>query len=194
MTTGIRSRRLLLLLVFIAFSGLFFSCGGGGGGSSSAVTTGSSGSAALLLADGPADDYNHIWIWITRVTLLPEEGSGLSPVVIFQSSRPDGYRADLLDLRDQDLLVTVKDRIPAGTYAKIRLEIADIQAEDYDNNAPCNDVQIKLPSGKIDLNPRGGVPIRAGETLAIRLDVDANKSIQLHSAGNSGKCIFRPVL
>ena len=111
MATGYRYRNLLLLLVLFTFSGLFFSCGGGGG-SSSAVTTGSSGgsgSAALLLADGPADDYEHIWIWITRVTLLPEDGSGLSPVVIFQSNRPDGYMADLLDLRDQDLLVTVNN-------------------------------------------------------------------------------------
>jgi hypothetical protein len=60
--------------------------------------------------------------------------------------------------------------------------------------ASCDDMQIKLPSGKIDLNPQGGIPVRAEETLAIRLDIDANKSIQLHSAGNSGKCIFRPVV
>jgi hypothetical protein len=28
----------------------------------------------------------------------------------------------------------------------------------------------------------------------IRLDIDANKSLHLHTAGNSGKCIFRPVV
>ena len=33
-----------------------------------------------------------------------------------------------------------------------------------------------------------------GEALAIRLDIDAKKSFLLHKAGNSGKCIFRPVI
>jgi Domain of unknown function (DUF4382)/Domain of unknown function (DUF5666) len=183
-----------LVVLFLGTTGLLLSCGGGGGSSAGVSGSGGTGSAALLLADGPADDYDHIWIWITRVTLLPADDTGLRPVVIFRSSQPEGYKADLLDLRDQDLLVTVKDRIPAGKYAKIRLEIADIEAEDYDNNAPCSQIEIKLPSGKIDLNPQGGIQVRAGETLAIRLDVDANKSIQLHDAGSSGKCIFRPVV
>jgi len=192
------SRRFFVLTfiaLFLGATGFLLSCGGGGGGSSVGVTGSSgSGSVALMLADGPAEEYDHIWIWITQVTLLPKDGSGLGPVVIFRSNRPEGYKADLLDLRDQDLLVTVKDRVPVGTYSKIRLEIADIEAEDLDDNAPCSSIEIKLPSGKIDLNPRGGIPVRSGETLAIRLDVDANKSIQLHDAGNSGKCIFRPVV
>lgn len=185
-----------LFVILVVSTGLLFSCGGGGGSNSTNVGSSSSGtgSAALLLADGPAEDYDHIWIWITQVTLLPEDGSRLHPVVLFRSNRPEGYRADLLDLRDQDLLLTIKDRIPTGKYAKIRLEIADIMAEAFDNNAECSDIEIKLPSGKIDLNPRGGLYVRAGQTLAIRLDVDANKSIQLKGAGKSGKCIFRPVV
>lgn len=183
---------LVQIALVVLLAGFMLSCGGGGGSSSG--NNSGTGSAALLLADGPADGYEHIWIWITQVTLMPDDGSGLGPVVIFRSNRPEGYRADLLDLRDQDLLLTVKDRIPAGKYSKIRLEIADILAEDFDNNAECSDIEIKLPSGRIDLNPRGGIDVRAGETLAIRLDVDANKSIHLKSAGNSGKCIFRPVV
>lgn len=53
---------------------------------------------------------------------------------------------------------------------------------------------VELPSGRIDLDPREPFQVRVGGTLAIRLDIDANKSINLHQAGNSGKCIFRPVI
>jgi hypothetical protein len=97
---------------------------------------------------------------------------------------------DLLEYRDEDFLLTVKGGVPAGRYEKIRLEVADIQSE----GGQCDDNWIKLPSGKIDLNPRGGFEVLPDETLAIRLDIDANKSINLHPAGNSMKCIFRPVV
>jgi len=53
---------------------------------------------------------------------------------------------------------------------------------------------VKLRSGKIDLNPRGDFEVTAGATLSIRIDIDADKSIKLHQAGQSGKCIFRPVV
>lgn len=53
---------------------------------------------------------------------------------------------------------------------------------------------VELPSGRIHLDPREPFQVRGGGTLAIRLDIDANKSINLHQAGNSGKCIFRPVV
>ena len=42
--------------------------------------------------------------------------------------------------------------------------------------------------------PAGGFQVVGGEALSIRLDIDAGKSIQLHQAGNSEKCIFRPVI
>lgn len=193
----------LFIALILGVTGLLLSCGGGGGSGSSVGVTGSSGSGsvALMLADGPADDYQNIWMSVLEVILLPADGSALHPVTIFRSSDPEGYEFDLLDLRDQDFLLTVKDNIPSGTYSKIRLKINTdriiaVPKEGIDAECGNNmgDLQIKLPSGKIDLNPRGGIPVRAGETLAIRLDIDANKSIQLHSAGNSGKCIFRPVV
>ena len=61
---------------------------------------------------------------------------------------------------------------------------------------PCagEEMEVKLPSGKIDLNPQGGFEVVAGEALAIELDLDLDKSIKLKEAGKSGKCIFRPVI
>ena len=116
-------------------------------------------------------------------------------MVVFESEGPDGWEADLLDLRDQDAIVTVKDNIPAGHYSKIRLRVADIQVIGGEDT-PCSadDIEIMLPSGKIDLNPKGGFEVVPGGTIAIRLDIDCDKSIQLHPTGKYGKCIFRPVV
>ena len=171
-----------LLLVAVPIAVLLISCGGGGsGGSSSATGSSGTGSVALLLADGPADDYDQIFITITEVSLIPQEGSGRSPVVIFRN--PAGIEVDLLDLRDEDYLLTVNRRVQAGVYEKLRLLISDIRPV----GGPCS--SLRLPSGKIDLNPRGFIEVVPNRTLSIRLDVDANKSINV-----SASCNFRPVV
>jgi hypothetical protein len=110
--------------------------------------------------------------------------------VIYKSPDPNGYGINLLNYRDEDFFLTLKPNVPAGWYDKVRLYIADIQSV----GGTCDLEYIKLPSGKIDLNPREPFEVNKGETVAIRLDIDANKSINLHEAGNSGKCIFRPVV
>ena len=167
--------------------------GGGGGGSGVVSSSGGTGSVALYVADGPADSYEHIYIWITRVELLPVDGSGAGPVLIYQSPNPQGYKVDLLSYREEDFFLTLKPIVPAGWYDKVRLYVSNIESV----GGPCDlelDNNIKLPSGKIDLNPREPFEVKKGEALAIRLDIDANKSINLHPAGKSGKCIFRPVV
>ena len=182
-----------LLALLVCVPGFLLLTGCGGGGSSSSTASGGTGTVAVLLTDGPADDYDNIWVWITEISLLPEDDNA-APVVVFQSEDPDGWMVDLLDLRDQDAVLTVKDDIPAGRYCKIRLRIADVQPEG--GVGPCDpgQMEIKLPSGKIDLNPGNAFEITPGETVSIRLDIDCDKSIHLHTAGNSGKCIFRPVV
>jgi hypothetical protein len=178
----------LLLLTSL----LIIGCGGGSGGSSNTAAP-SSGSVAVVLADGPADEYTNIFIWVTEVSLIPSEGNS-SPVNVFRSNRvQDGHRGvkvDLLAYRDEDFPLTFKSDIPAGTYSKVRLEISAIEPI----GGPCELLDVKLPSGKIDLNPREPFQVTEGNTLLIRLDVDANKSINLHEAGASDKCIFRPVV
>jgi hypothetical protein len=140
---------------------------------------------SLLLTDGPAEEFEEIILWVTEVSLIPVAGN---PVVLYHSQK--GWEVDLLELRDEDFLLTVKKGVPAGLYEKIRLRISGIEAE----GGPCTDMDIKLPSGKIDLNPRGAFEVIPDGVLSIRLDIDANKSIHLHPAGKGAKCIFRPVV
>jgi hypothetical protein len=183
---------LLFLLLPVAL--FLVGCGGGGGGSSSSYTSGS-GAVAVYIKDAPIDDYAELWVSLEEVSLIPPDGSEQPPVVIFNSEDANGYSINLLDLRDQELLFTVKESVPAGIYEKIRLRIIDIDpVPKPDVTAACEDMEIKLPSGKIDLNPKGEIEVKPGQTLSIKLDFDANKSINLHTAGNSGKCIFRPVI
>lgn len=190
MKTFYKSARSLFLITLFATSLMLGSCGSGGGGGANDVSSGSSsgsGNVALLLTDGPADDYLKIWISVTKVMLLPSDRNpDKPPIVIFESE--EGHEIELLDLRNQDFLLTVKKSVPAGWYSKIRLEVKDVWSE----GGPCD--YFTLPSNRIDLNPRGDFEVRSGETLSIRLDIDANKSINLHEAGNSGQCIFRPVV
>lgn len=180
----------LLFVIAFGFATIVATGGGGGGSGGSPGSSSGTGSVALMLSDGPADDCENIWIYVIEVSLIPPEGSDRDPVVIFRSRSPQGVEVDLLAFRDEDFLLTLKRRVPAGRYEKVRLKVAGIVSE----GCPCDLEMIKLPSGKIDLNPREPFEVKSGETLSIRLDIDANKSINLHPAGQSGKCIFRPVV
>jgi Domain of unknown function (DUF4382) len=178
---------LAVLALLVPLAALFLSCGGGGGSSSGGGTsseTSGTGSVAVLLADGPVDDYTNIWITIDKIYLLPTQGS---PVVIFDGP-PVTY--DLLELRDGVALINQKSDVPPGRYEKIRLVVSKIDPQGGD----CGSADVKLPSGKIDLNPREPLIVEAGRTVYVHLDFDAEKSINLHKAGKSGKCIFRPVV
>jgi hypothetical protein len=196
MKTKTQHRSTVLLFVLFSLMLLLAGCSGGGGSGSGSVSSGGSGGVALYIKDAPADDYENIYIYIEEVSLISAD-KAQSPVVIFKSSDPGGYEIDLLDLRDQDMLFTIKKDVPARLYEKIRLKIKDIYPIPKPDTVDVCDkanMEIKLPSGKIDLNPRGGIHIKTGQTLSIRLDIDANKSINIHPAGKSGKCIFRPVV
>jgi hypothetical protein len=162
-------------LIILSFSVVVFTaCGGGGGSGSQSSSSGGIGTVAVYLADGPADEYDKLLITVTEVTLIPPEGSDRGNVIVYQSDQ--GYEVDLLSYRDEDFLLTLK-QIPAGIYKKIRLGISDIKP--VGGTGSCTDMEIKLPSGKIDLLPRETFEVEPGEILAIRLDIDANKSINL---------------
>jgi hypothetical protein len=136
---------------------------------------------ALFLADGPTDEFDQIWIELSQISLLPEGDA--DPVVIYETADPQ--RIDLLTLREDDLLLAVNSAVPAGTYHKIRLMVECVEGQQAGQP-----VELRLSSGKIDLNPQGPIDVKPGETLSLRLDIDAEKSI--HIAGSHYN--FRPVV
>jgi len=191
-----------LLCIILGVLLLLTGCSGGDEGSTSSNETQNnssisssetqdkgSGSVAIMLTDGPADDYDHIWVWITEISLLSDDENA-NPVIVFASDDPEGWKVDLLDLRDQEAVVTVNNDIPAGHYRTIRLHIADILPEG--DNAPCKNMELELSDGKIDIEPKGGISVVQGETIAVHIDIDCDKSIDLEPIDRSGTCIFRP--
>ncbi len=198
-----KNKSVWCLVFSLAFIMGLTACGGGGGGSSDATDTQSAtGTMAVMLTDGPTDDYDHIWIDISRAELLPENGG--HPVVIFNPDQPVRY--DLLSLRSEDeqdggALLTFAD-IPVGVYGKIRLEIAEneVSTVSYQHVVVGEKIQLdgsstfeyfRLPSGKIDLNFRSGVHVAVGSTVVVTVDIDCEKSIHV-SVGNQKN--FRPVV
>ena len=89
---------------------------------------------------------------------------------------------------------------PWVSYGKIRLEIAENQASgSAETHVVVGEIvgdgestfeYFKLPSGKIDLNFRGGVHVSVGSTIVVSVDIDCEKSI--HVSGNHKN--FRPVV
>ncbi len=173
------------LALFVAFNlmAALTSCSSGGGGGNPAAVPGPSGSVTVLLTDGPSPVFDAIFIDITKVTLLGSRDS--DRVVLFEGRE----RIDLLAYRGEDFLLVSGIEVPTGRYEKIRLEVENI---DVEPDGEC--AEVKLPSGRIELNPRGGFEVAEGEAVFIRLDIDAKKSFSLHEAGKSGECIFRPVV
>jgi hypothetical protein len=189
---------LLSLTLLLALT----ACGGGGSSSEGTSAQGSTGTMAVMLTDGPTDEYDHIWIDIARAELLPENGG--APVVIFDPDQPVRY--DLFSLRSEDeqdggALLTLAD-VPVGVYGKIRLDIAENQAsasgeahvvvgEKILADGSSEFTYFRLPSGKIDLNFRGGVHVTVGSSIVVTVDIDCEKSIHV-SVGNHRN--FRPVV
>jgi hypothetical protein len=167
-----------MLLASLALMG----CGGDSSSNQSNPDAGDGTSkVALFLADGPTDAFDQIWIEVSEISLLPE-GNG-EPVVIYETADPQ--RIDLLTLREDDLLLAVNPSVPAGIYHKIRLAVNSVEGRQADQP-----VELQLSNGKIDLNPQGAIEVKPGETLSLRLDIDAEKSIHIAGANYN----FRPVV
>ncbi len=176
MKTPTRTIEYLLMLILTL---CLAACGGGGG---STVAPAGTGTVALLVTDGPTDDFDAVNLTVTRIELLSDSGR----VTVFSGNRT----FDLLTLADATELFSVAD-VPAGYYSKIRLTLTRIELVKKDGGK----AYPQLPgNGKLDLNPRGGFGVLAGETLLVQLDMDAEKSIHVVRTGAGEKYQFRPVV
>jgi len=144
------------------------------------------GQVSLLLKDKPSEDFDQINITVNSWQLL---GDG-DPVVL--SDTVETF--NLLDFRNSfDVVVGALD-VPVGSYSKIRLDVAQVELVklDVDGNVVRTE-SPKLPSGKIDFVFSGTVVVAPNSTLVLKIDMDADNSIEYHATGND-KYIFRPVV
>ncbi|UCH82155.1 MAG: DUF4382 domain-containing protein [Nitrospiraceae bacterium] len=172
--------------VYVVFLCIAFSLTSCGSDSDSGVLgnekTGT-GSVAILLTDYPSDDFSKINVTVTKIELLSDE----SRVSVFSGNKI----FNLLDLKNETTLLSVKNNVPAIQFNKIRLTV--IQVELIDKNGQPSTKPVTLPgNGKIDLNPRKPFSVRPDEMLTLQLDLDAEKSLKLDE--NKNRYIFRPVV
>ncbi len=183
------TRMISIPALALAIAALLAACLGGSGDSDGLAGgggAGTTGGVALLITDAPTPEFDEINLTITGASLI---GGNDGPVTIFSGERT----LNLLDLRDHSELFSLTE-VPVGTYDKIRLQVSDIELVRLDEAGERIEViEPKLPSGRIDLNPRRSFDVKAGETLILQVDLDAEKSVHIVRTGNGGH-IFRPVV
>jgi len=171
----------LCMFAVILFS--LSSCGSGSSSNGQIFDQSGTGSIAILLTDYPTADFSEINVTITRMELLSE----YKKVTIFSGSKT----LNLLDLKNETMLFSMENNIPAGMYEKIRLTVSNVNLIDAQGNAVKK--PVKMPgNGKVDLKPSMPFAVSAGTTLTVQLDLDAEKSLKLGE--NKNKYIFRPVI
>ncbi len=170
------------------FAALFITACGGGESTETTPDTSASlpnvGTVGLLFTDAPTDDYSAIKLDIVEAILI---GGDDAQQPIFEGVEP----IDLLDLTNFSEPV-VFGEVPVGTYTKLRLVIDNLELVPLDGGPS---IFPRLPAnGKIDLLQPDGFDVLPGRTLMMEVDMDANKSIHIVGAGNSGRVNFRPVV
>ena len=188
------------LPLLTAILGLFLAaCGGSSGGNPVAdveqpAPTATTGTFGLFITDEPSEDFAQIKLDVIKAVLI---GGDDSQQVLFDIVDGDDPREiDLLDLTNFNEPI-VFGKVAVGTYTKLRLYIDNLKLVPHDTDAgPGEPISIdKLPAnGKIDLLDQDGFDVLPDATLLAEVDIDANKSIKITGAGNSGKYNFRPVV
>ncbi len=183
------------LAVVVALAVLFLVPGCSGGGSASS----SSGNARLnvRLTDSPIDLANvqSVMVTLTGVIVYPNENLDAmdpmhveEPPPIHLMTYPQTF--DLLTLTGGATALLASGEVPAGTYARIRLQISNATLV-YKEDAALAPVTLKCEPDKVD------VPIRftvsAGLDNTVVLDFDAAASVKVNETG-SGQFILRPVV
>ena len=177
----------LVAIAALALAGCNSSSSDGDG---SIVLPPQTGTVGIMITDAPTDEFDQILITVEEVRLLG--GNGNDDYLMFEGSET----FDLLALTEFTDLFTVSDDVPVGEYEKIRLQVSGIELVELDDNGDVVRTEDVRPrgNGKLDLSPRGSFNVEADETLLVRLDIDARKSILLVGAGASGQYILRPVV
>lgn len=173
----------------LALFSVIFVAGCGGGSSTEPATTPvtsqpTTGTVGLLFTDAPTDEFESILLTVTEAILI---GGDEKQHFLFQGAEP----IDLLNLTNFSEPI-VFGEVSVGNYKKLRLKISDLELVPKDGSPS---ISPALPAnGKIDLLQADGFDVLPGRTLIMEIDMDANKSIKVTAAGNSGRYQFRPVV
>jgi hypothetical protein len=182
-------RHRTVIFAALALVSAFTLCGCGG--SATARLDGGRGRIEIHLTDAPIDlsDIASVLVTLTGVIVYPADsdpsGAELDAGPILLSAHPQSF--DLLTLTGGATELLAAGEVPAGDYARIRLEVSEASLVWRDGRVE----PLRITPGKVD------VPIRfhvaRGDTTGVTLDFDAAASVQVNEP-SSGESILRPVV
>jgi Domain of unknown function (DUF4382) len=171
--------RLVTLIPMLVFALIAGGCGGGGSGGSQET-----GRVTMLVGDAPIDDLAEVWITVSEVEL--NMAGGKKNVVL---NTPQ--RIELLSLQNLTE-VLLSEEIVTGRINKVRLLLDKLEILRVGGTSPDDLEVLDVPAGGwIELNPQGGIEVRAGETITMFIDVDLERSMHVTQGGNNSY-EFRP--
>lgn len=182
------------LLLALAIS----SCGDDGAGPDT------DGTLRVLLTDAPSDHIASATVWISRVVLVPGEGSDQGMIELFaEPENPLEY--DLMTLRDgvtADLTGAME--IPAGSYRQLRLTVdravvqlvEGVSFRDGESEAALDTPSAHRSGIKVQLNSTLDAESGVSTTVIVDFDVDENFVLQGNPESPAGLqgVTFTPVL
>ncbi|MEM7119373.1 MAG: DUF4382 domain-containing protein, partial [Chloroflexota bacterium] len=151
---------------------------GGGGGA---------GSVSVLFTDAPSDDFIAVNVTVDEILLI---GGPEGPVTLFEGEET----FDLLALSDVSELFSMSDEVPAGSYARLRLVLAEEGLElVVDDGAGGEELVYPPlpPNNTIDLKPEAEIVVTDDGMLALEVDIDVDKSLRRLAAA---RYEFRPIV
>ena len=140
---------------------------------SSSPTAPRGGTLAVHLTDDPADELSELNVYITGLTVKPDDG----PV---ERIANDIGLVDLLELQDATLLLVTAGLEP-GSYDHIRVELDQDRSNVVEKDGGATK-PLQIASQEVKVN--GGFVIESGEQTELTLDFDAGAS--LRRQGNGG--------
>lgn len=151
--------------------------------SQGSTDTSIAGELNLYVSDRPADidKFDHVNVTVSEVRLFLESDNESN-----QSSRSFNISetVDLTELKGENATSVLREDIEAGNYSRMELGSSNIEAEI--NKSP---VEIKLPSGKLQLNK--AFEVRPNETTEFVFDIQV--TLRGNQQNNQGY-ILRPVI
>ena len=163
---------------------LMTNCGIYGGGTSTpAPVPAGTGGLYTFIGDHPLCDLYGFHILITGFTLQRKSGG---MVTIFPSAvGVQAPKVELTSLRDFTTIMSYST-VPAGTYTKVGLAFAVLDATVYDPTKSPPETNIAVTSTTTtptaDINPP--LVITNGKVSGIQLDFDLQRSFEVDSQGN----------
>jgi Domain of unknown function (DUF4382) len=199
------ARKFLPLWIGALAAAALVACGGGGGSadtSADASQPQGMGTLRLSLTDNPGCEYDEVWVTVEKLRVHrssdADDGDGGWVDVPFPYPQP--RKVDLLTLTNGVLMPLGEVGLPAGKYTQLRMVLAQNPgtapwANEAKPKGGAPMVELTTPSAQQSgLKMNVDITVPPGQVANVAIDIDACKSIRVHSAGKSGKTILSPVV